>query len=57
MKLVHRGVSYEYNPPEVETTQEPIQAQARYLIAADRQRSKNRQRTMLMRSMQNIGLA
>jgi hypothetical protein len=61
MKLVYRGVTYEYNPPEVvyptSSTSDAAKEQDRALMVAQRRAVKNRERCMLMRLMQNkIGL-
>lgn len=57
--IKHRGVSYEYNPPKVvypgSTTSNAIKEQARFLTLADRERTENRQRSMLMRALQTVG--
>lgn len=60
MKLKYRGVSYDYTPPEVtypsSSTSEAIKKQVRFLTLAERERTENRQQSMLMRSLHNIGL-
>lgn len=60
MKLVYRGVSYEYNPPQVSypdsSTANAIKDEARALFLAERQRVENRQQSMLMRSMHELGV-
>ena len=60
MKLVYRGVSYEYNPPEVtypsSETAHAIKEESRALTLAERHRTENRERSMLMRSLHSVGL-
>jgi len=60
MKLVYRGVSYEYNPPKVtypdSSTAQAIKEEFRALTLAEEQRVENRQRSMLMRSLHSVGL-
>lgn len=59
MKLKYRGVSYDYTPPEVtypnSSTSEAIKEQVRFLTLAERERTENRQQSMLMRSLHSIG--
>lgn len=61
MKLKHRGVSFEYNPPKVaypnSSTLDAVKEQVRFLTLADRERDENRQRSMLMRALQKVGPA
>jgi len=60
MKLVYRGVSYDYNPPKVtypdSSATKAIKEEFRALSLAEEQRSENRQRSMLMRSLRNVGV-
>jgi len=60
MKLVYRGVSYEYTPPQVSypdsSTAKAIKEEFRALSVAEEHRSENRQRSMLMRSLHSVGI-
>ncbi len=60
MKLVYRGVSYEYNPPKVtypdSSTAKAIKEEVRALSVAEEHRVENRQRSMLMRSLHSVGI-
>lgn len=61
MQLKYHGVSYEYNPPQVaypgSSTLSAVREQARLQVLVDRERAENRQRSILMRALQNIGPA
>lgn len=59
MKLVYHGVSREYNPPKVaypsSRASNAIKERFRFLTLTDQERFENRQRSMLMRSLQSVG--
>lgn len=61
MELKHRGISYEYNPPQVSypgsSTLSTVREQVRFLTLSGRERAENRQRSMLMRALQKVGPA